>query len=68
MCYCRKMINESLAVHLTGNCNEASVLSFGAIYSFLDQTGAQDVQITGVTGERLNCGNKKRTGNRKKER
>ena len=52
---------------LTGYCSEAPVMSFGAIYRSLEEAGAEDPLITGVTGEGLNCGDDKPIGKCKKE-
>jgi len=46
------------AGHLTGNCAVASVLSCGAVHRSLVAAEAEEPHVTGVTGERLNCGGK----------
>lgn len=57
------------ADHLTGNCGVASVLRFGAIYRSRAEAGAEDADVTSVTGEGLNCGrgDEKKIGNCKEE-
>lgn len=44
------------ALHLTGNCSVACVLTGGAICRRTDEAGTQNAHIAGFTGEGLNCG------------
>ena len=53
------------AVQRTGDRTEASVLVSSAVYRSAAEAGAEDLHITGVTAEGLDCGrgDEKKTGN-----